>query len=287
MASDKTLYTSKSTLNSSIRYHLALPTNYRKLALCEQIDEVLIPACLQLAKNGTLSFLEIAVEKDCVRFIIEATPDYSAEDTIDAIKKGIEDDVVKKFPKVKDLLNGLEFWHEGYFIETMSSSNSGTPPLTFYQDQPPMTLDQTTYIFEVKLAHAKRIKRKIEIRCTDSLRDLAFAITHAYDFEFDQDYGFYDRPNWHKATQAFESFTDKGHRRGIVLNIPGVRHTKLTTLWQKVDTCWYFLFNYGTKWLFMVTLKEIGVKQKKTDYPRILEKKGEAPEQYPYDEQQL
>ena len=142
-----------------------------------------------------------------------------------------------------------------------------------------MAINQSTFIFEVKLVNAKRIKRIIELPARFTLEKLAYGITTAYDFDFKRDYGFYDRTNWKRATKAYELWSDKdGNRRA--LGIQGVRQTKLTSLWQEVGSCWYFLYHYGTQCLFMVTLNDTGVK-KALNYPLVLEKKGEAPKQYP------
>ena len=42
-----------------------------------------------------------------------------------------------------------------------------------------------------------------------------------------------------------------------------------------------FLFDYGDGWLFRVTLRTIGKKSSKVRYPRIVATRGEAPAQYP------
>ena len=146
-----------------------------------------------------------------------------------------------------------------------------------------MPTNETTYIFEVKLAHAKRIKRRIEIAQSDTLDLLAHAITQSYDFDMDHCYGFYDHVNRHgstkKAAYRFELFSDLDME--TLEDTHGVEDTHIYQLWNYTGSTWYFLYDYGDCWVFMVTLKGTDTKKDAISYPHILSSKGAAPEQYP------
>ena len=42
-----------------------------------------------------------------------------------------------------------------------------------------------------------------------------------------------------------------------------------------------FYFDYGDDWLFRIEVKDFGKEESKIKYPRLINSKGEAPEQYP------
>jgi hypothetical protein len=56
------------------------------------------------------------------------------------------------------------------------------------------------------------------------------------------------------------------------------------SLYALAEAIMLFLFDYGDEWLFRVTLRTIGKKSAKARYPRIVATHGEAPAQYPDDD---
>jgi hypothetical protein len=61
----------------------------------------------------------------------------------------------------------------------------------------------------------------------------------------------------------------------------GVKRTKAGDAFPAVGHKMLFLFDYGDEWLFRVTFKEAGIKAAKTRYPCLVASQGEAPAQYP------
>ena len=55
-------------------YHLVLRAKYRQAVFNEQVDEVLREVCLELKKRYELKFVEIGVDKDHVRFLVQSVP---------------------------------------------------------------------------------------------------------------------------------------------------------------------------------------------------------------------
>ena len=142
-----------------------------------------------------------------------------------------------------------------------------------------------TYIFETKLLYDKKVVREIEIPEDASLYELAEGINDAYDFGFDHPFGFFDNiKSWIDSTRSYELFADL---KGMGIEPTGAKSVKKTTVkqvWENPEDQMLFLFDYGDEWLFVVTLKKFGEKASGVLYPRVVRKKGEAPVQYPMEE---
>lgn len=132
----------------------------------------------------------------------------------------------------------------------------------------------------------KKIFRKIEILENASLYKSAEAIVNAYDFNFDHCFGFFSKiseNNYYDSERKYELFTDiKEEGENIEsTGAESVKKTKIKDVWQKIGDKMLFLFDYGDCWHFVVELKDFGDKTENKKYPRILEKVGKSPEQYP------
>lgn len=141
-----------------------------------------------------------------------------------------------------------------------------------------------TLIFRVSLPGEPSIYRDIEIEANKSLYQLAKAINLAFDFDFDHCFGFYSgltERSMRREQPIYELFADIGEADPGVLS---VKRTKVAQAFPAPGHTMLFLFDYGDEWHFRVKLKEIGEKAAKVRYPRVVESRGEAPEQYPVDE---
>ncbi|MER9164719.1 hypothetical protein [Mesorhizobium sp. M0715] len=92
----------------------------------------------------------------------------------------------------------------------------------------------------------------------------------------DHAYGFYSKLTGKllDSPQRFELFADiegSGSR--------SVKGTRVAPAFQKVDSAITFLYDYGDEWRFRVEV--IGQAQPDANYPRIINKIGKAPPQYP------
>ncbi|NEQ87896.1 MAG: plasmid pRiA4b ORF-3 family protein [Moorea sp. SIO2I5] len=65
-----------------------------------------------------------------------------------------------------------------------------------------------------------------------------------------------------------------------------VRKTKINQVFKK-DKEMLFLFDYGDEWLFhILCLDDEVAREPRKRYPKLIDQKGEAPEQYPdYDDE--
>lgn len=142
-----------------------------------------------------------------------------------------------------------------------------------------------TFIFRAALAGSASIYRDIELEPAKSLYALAEAIVSAFNFDFDHAFGFYTGltlAKMHKTFPKYELFADMGHADPGVL---GVKKTRISQAFPETGHTMLFLFDYGDAWPFRVTLRTIGKKSPKVRYPRVMTTRGEAPAQYPDDDE--
>lgn len=132
--------------------------------------------------------------------------------------------------------------------------------------------EMKTYIFKVKLRYDKRTWRKIEVLGSQTLDDLHMAIQEAFNFDDDPThlYSFFmSGKAWNRHFEYCHPEAD-GH--------PATK-VKIESLNLKQKQKFLYLFDYGDQWGFEVEfLKE--ETYEKAVYPRIIDSRGKAPEQY-------
>ena len=135
----------------------------------------------------------------------------------------------------------------------------------------------STHVFRVRLR--PRVYREIEIPSEASLYDLAAAIVRAFDFDLDHAFGFFSELGHHvfDSPVRYELFADLGGGS----ESGSVKRTKVAQAFPAVGAKMQFLFDYGDEWRFQVEVIGLGEKAPKTRYPRLLRAVGEAPPQYP------
>ena len=153
-----------------------------------------------------------------------------------------------------------------------------------------------TCVFKVKLKHDKRIWRKIEVLGTQTLDDLHMAIQEAFDFDGDPTHlysSFMSGKAWdisdfeyHHPGAAPQTPLEKKMEaiffaiRGFNPELKGpATRKRIESLNLKPKQKFLYLFDYGDEWQFEVEFLREGFPEK-TDYPRIISSRGEAPQQY-------
>lgn len=144
-----------------------------------------------------------------------------------------------------------------------------------------------TYIFKTQLFRDKKISREIEIKENASLYELAEAIVGAYDFDFDHAFGFFRKvtEGWNdlEESERYELFADLDPKEAK--GAKSVEKTNIGDVWKNIGDKMMFLFDYGDEWRFVVELKAFSEESANTEYPRVIKKVGQAPEQYPETEE--
>ncbi|MDR1289417.1 MAG: plasmid pRiA4b ORF-3 family protein [Holosporales bacterium] len=129
-------------------------------------------------------------------------------------------------------------------------------------------------------AKGEEIFRVTEVRGEKSLYDFAETIVGLFGFDFDHAFGFYNNiKNIYMSDELYELFFDVPGCEAT----EGAKSVELTKIEDvfKIGKKMGFLFDYGDDWVFLVECKKISDSIPKCRYPRIVEKVGESPEQYP------
>jgi Plasmid pRiA4b ORF-3-like protein len=145
------------------------------------------------------------------------------------------------------------------------------------------------FVFKVALKDAKRIWRRIAIRGDQTLDELHCAIYDAFDRYDAHLYSFYFfKPRVAGARKrsdvAFE-FTDliTAEEASSFADHPMYDASKTTiqSLNLVAGKTFEYLFDFGDEWWHELTVDKTDDQPDDKPYPRVIEKKGESPPQYP------
>jgi hypothetical protein len=150
------------------------------------------------------------------------------------------------------------------------------------------------YILKVALSHSKRIWRRIEITGNQSLGQLHEIIFRAFDRYDPHMYSFYFTKPGSKARGRFASAPEYTHPSAVEEDsvwghkkIHDASITNISNLNLRVKDRFEYLFDFGDEWLHEITVEKIQDIFPKGGYPKIAERKGESPPQYPeYDDEE-
>ncbi|MCX5670422.1 MAG: plasmid pRiA4b ORF-3 family protein [Planctomycetota bacterium] len=149
-------------------------------------------------------------------------------------------------------------------------------------------MPESVYVFKVALSGSKDIWRRIAMRPAQTLDDLHEAIFTAFDRYDEHLYSFffpkrrttstraiYDSPEYTHPDAAEEPdpFSDKP--------VGNAARTKLSALGLVAHRKFVYLFDFGDEWWHDITVEQTAAPCKPGKYPRVLEKHGDSPPQYP------
>ena len=155
------------------------------------------------------------------------------------------------------------------------------------------------YVFKVKLMYDKRIWRKIEILGSQTLDDLHMAIQEAFNFDADHLYSFFmigkawdvsDFEYYHPEADGGPIEADTRKMLSLIRGskpeprLPATT-VRVETLKLKPKQKFLYLFDYGDEWRFEVEFLKEGFSEE-AHYPRIIDSRGETPQQYQDDEEE-
>jgi hypothetical protein len=127
-----------------------------------------------------------------------------------------------------------------------------------------------TFIFRVALG---KVWRRLALPADATLDALAGWILKSVNFDDDHLYEFIYRDRFGGEVRAMHPECDEG---------PWTNDIRLGDLPLEPGQAMTFHFDFGDDWRFDVKLERIEPPGKRLKAPRILEKHGKAPEQYPY-----
>ena len=105
-------------------YHIVFPTKYRRVVLDNKVDQIIKEVCLEIAKRYEMHFLEIGTDNDHIHFLVQSIPMMLPKNIVQTIKSITARQVFHRYPEVKKMLWGGEFWSDGYYISTVGRHSS-------------------------------------------------------------------------------------------------------------------------------------------------------------------
>lgn len=125
------------------------------------------------------------------------------------------------------------------------------------------------FIFKVSLG---RVWRTIAIPAELTLESLSDAILQAFDFDNDHLYRFSYRNRFGLFEKVHHPFMDEP---------PFTTEVRIGELPLLPGSSMEYLFDFGDQWRFDVKLERVEPAEAKIKQPKVIEKHGKAPEQYP------
>lgn len=144
------------------------------------------------------------------------------------------------------------------------------------------------FLFKVALKANKRIWRRIVIRGNQTLDDLHECIYDAFDRYDEHLYSFYfprpgtrGRNRMRDAVEITHPFNAKESSSLFGKRLPDASKIKIDALKLQKGQVFEYLFDFGDGWHHEITVEQIDGEGDDGTYPRIVEKKGHSPPQYP------
>ncbi|MBA3322500.1 MAG: plasmid pRiA4b ORF-3 family protein, partial [Pyrinomonadaceae bacterium] len=126
------------------------------------------------------------------------------------------------------------------------------------------------YIFKVSLD--AKTWRRLAIPATLMLDDLSDAILRAFDFDNDHLYEFSYRNRFGKLARIHHPCMEES---------PTTAETAIGEVPLRPGAAMEYLFDFGDMWRFDVKLEEISPADARVKKPKLLDKRGQSPPQYP------
>ena len=134
---------------------------------------------------------------------------------------------------------------------------------------PEIEIQEGTYIFKVSLGS---VWRRIVIPGTMVLDRLSDVILNSFQFDHDHLYSFIYKGRTGKEVHVNHPYVE---------DAPFTDEVTVQEVPLRIGTSMTFLFDFGDNWQFNVQLERIDPVDPKLKKPKVLEKKGTPPEQYP------
>lgn len=145
----------------------------------------------------------------------------------------------------------------------------------------------TSYLLKVSLRGAPGIWRRIAIRSDQTLDDLHTTIFHAFD-RFDEHlYSFYFPKAGSRGKRERRMADEYTHPAAVEdsdafgSKVGNAARTKIGLLQLRPGQRFDYLFDFGDSWEHEVLVEEVDVPLAAGRYPRITERRGASPPQYP------
>ena len=150
------------------------------------------------------------------------------------------------------------------------------------------TRTSAVYTFKVALKGDTSIWRRIQVRGDQTLDEFHEAIYEAFDRDDEHLYSFYFPPPGSRGQARIRDAVQHTHPDFFEYGDgwdDTQRHAAAVSLIDSLQLRrgrkFEYLFDFGDSWWHEITVEQIDGVPEKVRYPRIIEKHGESPPQYP------
>ncbi len=146
----------------------------------------------------------------------------------------------------------------------------------------------TVFVFKVALQAQKKIWRRIALRSDQTLEDLHDVIFDAFDRYDEHLYSFYLPPPGSKGRRAMLAAVE--YTSPIMWEVPDpfgwneardASKATIGSLGLEPKRQLRYLFDFGDDWWHEITVEQIDGTPDDGEYPRVVERRGDSPPQYP------
>ncbi len=149
-------------------------------------------------------------------------------------------------------------------------------------------MSEAVFIVKVALAGQKSVWRRIALRGSQTLEVLHEAIFDAFDRDDEHLYSFYfpkpgakGRARMRDAVEYACPFSCKDTGPFANPATHNAAETELSSLGLKPKQVFRYLFDFGDEWWHEIAVEQVDAPATKGTYPRVIEKHGKSPPQYP------
>ena len=150
----------------------------------------------------------------------------------------------------------------------------------------------TVYLFKVALQGAKRIWRRIAVRSDQTLDAFHEAVFKAFDRYDEHLYSFYFPQPGSRGREVLRDAVEYTHPYNAEQDdlfgdrpLHNAAKTRLSALHLEPGQTFLYLFDFGDSWWHEVKVERTDAPVEAGSYPRIVDRRGDSPPQYPEDDE--
>ena len=105
-------------------YHIVFPVKYRKALLTDGVSKALKEISKEIEERYDIEMEQVGTDGNHIHILCSFHPKYSIGDVIRTYKSITARQLFLKFPELKKLLWGGEFWSDGYYVSTVGEKGN-------------------------------------------------------------------------------------------------------------------------------------------------------------------
>lgn len=105
-------------------YHIVFPIKYRKSLLTDGVSKELKEISKEIEERYDIEMEQIGTDGNHIHLLCSFHPKYSIGDVVRIYKSITARQLFLKFPELKKILWGGEFWSDGYYVSTVGEKGN-------------------------------------------------------------------------------------------------------------------------------------------------------------------